>query len=50
MNHTQNSTFSKIGKAAFFQTTNSEYGSPWVQDGIRPEVMDIKIVKVPTYS
>jgi hypothetical protein len=50
MNYTQNSNFSRIGKAALYQTVNSEYGSPWIQDGIRAQEVDIKTAKVPTYS
>ena len=49
MNYTQTS-FSRIGKNALYQTVNSEYGSPWIQDGTRAEKVDIKTAKVPTYA
>jgi hypothetical protein len=50
MNYTQNSTFSRIGKAALYKTANSEYGSLWIQDGTRAQEVDIKTAKVPTYA
>jgi hypothetical protein len=50
MNYTKNSYFYRIGKTALYQTVNSEYGSPWVQDGSKTQQVDIKTAKVPTYS
>lgn len=50
MNNTKTSTFSRNAKNTLYQTTNNEYGSPWIQDNIRPELVDIKTAKTPTYS
>ena len=44
------STFARTARSSLYNTTNQEYGSPWVQDGLRPELADPKKDKVPTYS
>lgn len=31
-----NNTFSRNAKNALYQTTNSQYGTKWVQDDMRP--------------
>ena len=44
------STFTKAAKSSLYNTTNQEYGSPWVQNNLRPEHVDLKKDVVPTYS
>ena len=50
MNNTKSSTFSRNAKNTLYQTTNGQYGSVWVQDGTRPQQVNIKTATVPTYS
>jgi hypothetical protein len=42
--------FTRTAKNSLYNTTNLEYGSPWVQTNQRPELANIKAEKVPTYS
>jgi hypothetical protein len=50
MKATGESTFARNGKNSLYNTTSREYGSPWVQDNVRPELINIKTDKIPTYS
>jgi hypothetical protein len=43
-------TFTKAAKSSLYNTTNQEYGTPWVQNNLRPEKVDLKKDVVPTYS
>lgn len=44
------STFTKAAKSSLYNTTNQEYGTPWVQNNVRPEKVDLRKDVVPTYS
>lgn len=44
------STFARTAKSSLYNTTNQEYGTPWAQNGVRPEHTDLKKDTVPTYS
>lgn len=50
MNKTGENTFTRTGKSSLYNTTNQEYGTPWVQSNIRPELVDLKKDVIPTYS
>lgn len=50
LNHSGDNTFTRTAKSSLYNTTNQEYGTPWVQNNLRPEKLDIKKDVVPTYS
>ena len=42
--------FTRTAKSTLYGTSNKEYGTPWMQDNMRPEQTNLKKDKVPTYS
>ena len=42
--------FTRTAKNTLYNTTNQEYGTPWVQNQQRPEHTNIKKDTIPTYS
>lgn len=50
MNKTGENTFTRTAKSSLYNTTNQEYGTPWVQNDVRPEKLDLKSDAIPTYS
>lgn len=47
---TGESSFVRNAKNTLYSTSNREYGTPWIQDNMRPEQVNIKNAKIPTYS
>lgn len=50
INPSSENTFVKAAKAGLYNTSSQEYGSPWKQNSVRPEKLDLKKDNVPTYS
>lgn len=50
MNRTGENTFTRTAKSSLYNTTNQEYGTPWVQNNVRPEHVNLKSDTIPTYS
>lgn len=50
MNRTGENTFTRTAKSSLYNTTNQEYGTPWVQNNARPEHLNLKSDTIPTYS
>jgi hypothetical protein len=50
MNKSGENTFTRTAKSSLYNTTNQEYGTPWVQNNLRPELVDLKKDSIPTYS
>ena len=50
MNKTGENTFTRTAKSSLYNTTNQEYGTPWVQNNQRPEHLNLKSDTIPTYS
>lgn len=50
MNKTGENTFTRTAKSSLYNTTNQEYGTPWVQNNVRPEHLNLKSDSIPTYS
>lgn len=49
-NNLGGNTFTRTAQSALYNTTNQQYGSPWVQNNLRPEKTNLKNDKIPTYS
>lgn len=50
MSHSGENTFTKAAKSSLYNTSNQEYGTPWVQNNTRAEKVDLKKDVVPTYA
>ena len=50
MKQTRDNAFTRTAKNTLYNTTSQEYGTPWVQNNLRPEHLDLKKDTVPTYS
>lgn len=50
MNNKNTNILSSSAKNNLYQTSNSQYGTAWIQSGTRPEQTNIKTDVVPTYS
>jgi hypothetical protein len=50
MRQNADNAFTRTAKNTLYNTTNKEYGTPWVQNNLRPEHLDLKKDTVPTYS
>lgn len=50
MRQTGENAFTRTAKSTLYNTTNQEYGSPWVQNQQRPEHTNLKKDVIPTYS
>lgn len=50
MNTSGENAFTRTAKSTLYNTTNQEYGTPWVQSNQRPEQTNIKKDTIPTYS
>lgn len=50
MNQTGENAFTRTAKNTLYNTTSQEYGSPWVQNNLRPEHLDLRKDTIPTYS
>jgi hypothetical protein len=49
-NQTAENRFTITAKNNLYKTSSQEYGSPWVQNNVRPEQTNLKTDVVPTYS
>lgn len=50
MNRSGENAFTRTAKSTLYNTSNQEYGTPWVQNNQRPELTNIKKDTIPTYS
>jgi hypothetical protein len=50
MRQTGDNAFTRTAKNSLYNTNNQEYGSPWVQNNVRPEHVDLRKDNIPTYS
>jgi len=50
MRQTGDNAFTRTAKSTLYNTSNQEYGTPWVQNNLRPEHVDLRKDTIPTYS
>ena len=50
MNQSGENAFTRTAKSTLYNTSNQEYGTPWVQSQQRPEHTNLKKDTIPTYS
>ena len=50
MRQTGENAFTRTAKSTLYNTSNQEYGTPWVQNNLRPEHLDLRKDIIPTYS
>ena len=48
--NTGGNTFTRTAKSSLYNTTSQEYGTPWIQNNLRPEKLNLKNDTIPTYS
>lgn len=50
MHQSGDNAFTRTAKSTLYNTTNQEYGTPWVQSNQRPEHTNLKKDIIPTYN